>query len=284
MLKTASNKGEAYKVLKDMMETMPLENYIKIHGAYDAITPPGWKADIQNNHDQHLVFVRDGEGAYYFGEEKLELRKGMILFVSNNCKYRATINKDRPLEIYPNRFGIYNIISDRCDVFKSPFYLFAQIPIKEIEFYQNKFRDFYYKNSLGRTNSSIQYMNDTFLKEIFYLLYKDSENYKKDRVIDKRIKKAIDIINKNKHKNIAIQRIAIEVGLSERYFRKLFTEQCGLSPKAYQLNSKMSYAKYLLTETNYSVKEVALMIGYSDAYIFSKQYKNHYNSSPSNRQ
>ena len=67
--------------------------------------------------------------------------------------------------------------------------------------------------------------------------------------------------------------------LSKKYFSKVFKNKTGVSPKHYQLSSRLSHAKELLFE-GYSVKETAFYLGYTDPFIFSKQFKAIYGISP----
>ena len=60
--------------------------------------------------------------------------------------------------------------------------------------------------------------------------------------------------------------------LSEKYFTRLFRQQTGVTPKRYQVNSRLSQARVLLEE-GMSVKATAFQMGYPDPYVFSKQFK-----------
>lgn len=80
--------------------------------------------------------------------------------------------------------------------------------------------------------------------------------------------------------NIPLPEIAASLGYSYENFRKIFKTETGISPLQYVLDVKFHYAQRLLTE-GMSVKETAAAIGYSDPYIFSKQFKKYIGQSPS---
>ena len=80
--------------------------------------------------------------------------------------------------------------------------------------------------------------------------------------------------------NIPLPEIAASLGYSYENFRKIFKTETGISPLQYVLDVKFHYAQRLLTE-GMSVKETSAAIGYSDPYIFSKQFKKYIGQSPS---
>ena len=68
--------------------------------------------------------------------------------------------------------------------------------------------------------------------------------------------------------------------LSVSRFAHLFTEAFGISPYRYLLNVRISQAKYLLTQTNLSVTEIAKSVGYEDPFYFSRIFKKTLGVSP----
>ena len=69
--------------------------------------------------------------------------------------------------------------------------------------------------------------------------------------------------------------------MSEVYFRKRFKEEYGTSPQKYITHLKIRYAKELIYIGYYSLKEIALMSGYTDYKYFSTKFKKHTGLSPS---
>ncbi|NVK56758.1 MAG: helix-turn-helix domain-containing protein [Alteromonadaceae bacterium] len=57
--------------------------------------------------------------------------------------------------------------------------------------------------------------------------------------------------------------IALRLGISERYLNKLVSSEVGLSPKRFQLHSRLLFAKRLLQQTTLSVTDVAVAAGFS---------------------
>lgn len=79
--------------------------------------------------------------------------------------------------------------------------------------------------------------------------------------------------------HIPLPKIAASLGYGYENFRKIFKTETGISPLQYTLDVKFHYAQRLLTE-GMSVKETAAAVGYSDPYIFSKQFKKYIGQPP----
>lgn len=74
--------------------------------------------------------------------------------------------------------------------------------------------------------------------------------------------------------------LAALAGLSEVYFRKLFTARYGQSPIAYHQSLRMRKACDMLDADTDSVTDIARALGYCDIYDFSRAFKNHTGISP----
>lgn len=96
-----------------------------------------------------------------------------------------------------------------------------------------------------------------------------------------KIQPAIDYIANNYQTNITNDILSRECGISTVYFRKIFTEVFGVSPRIYVMQFRLDIAKGLLKKGKYpKIEDVAMHVGYSDVYQFSKMFKKHTGVSP----
>ncbi len=72
---------------------------------------------------------------------------------------------------------------------------------------------------------------------------------------------------------LPLEELAAEAGWSVSHFSAEFRRWFGVSPGAYRLELAMSEAKYLLRNTNLSIKEVALSLGFRDVFYFSRLFR-----------
>ncbi len=103
--------------------------------------------------------------------------------------------------------------------------------------------------------------------------YAPSGNYQK-------IKPAVEYINQNYKKHITNEELSALTGFSTVYFRKLFTENVNMSPISYLHTVRIRKAKDLFHGDFGSVSDVALSLGYSSIYDFSKTFKKYVGISP----
>ena len=69
--------------------------------------------------------------------------------------------------------------------------------------------------------------------------------------------------------------------ISETYFRKLFKETFGISPKQYVIKRRIKHATSLIIAGYNTLSEIAQMCGYSDYKHFSVEFKKITGVSPS---
>ena len=78
---------------------------------------------------------------------------------------------------------------------------------------------------------------------------------------------------------ISLEDIASAINMSYENFRKQFRDYVGMSPAKYRIEQRMKHAKLMLLSGN-SIKETALLTGYSDTYSFTKQFSHTVGISP----
>lgn len=90
--------------------------------------------------------------------------------------------------------------------------------------------------------------------------------------VDTTVGRALRLLNENRAKNIG--HIATKLGISDRYFRQLFQQKLGLSPKQYQLFDKVLFAKKLLHQSNLNIEHIAQASGFASARRLQQNFKN----------
>lgn len=94
------------------------------------------------------------------------------------------------------------------------------------------------------------------------------------------IKKAISIIAKNYAANITLDYVAGEVHLNPAYFSTLFKKEVGHSFKEYLNMIRIEESKRLLTNSSYSIVDIAIAVGFEDQSYFSKVFKKYTGVTP----
>jgi AraC-like DNA-binding protein len=89
-----------------------------------------------------------------------------------------------------------------------------------------------------------------------------------------------NFINRNFSDIVSINDIAKKCHINGIYLCRLFKKYSNSSPMAYVSKLKMNKAALLLMQTDYSIKQISIMLTFSDPYYFSKAFKRIYGISP----
>lgn len=96
------------------------------------------------------------------------------------------------------------------------------------------------------------------------------------------VRTIITFMNENYMKDISLDKISKNMYLSPVYISKIFKEETGDSPINYLIKIRLEKASHLLKENRgISIKEISKLVGYEDAYYFSKLFKKYHGYSPS---
>lgn len=91
--------------------------------------------------------------------------------------------------------------------------------------------------------------------------------------LDPRIERACNWMEAHPECRLSVADMASHAHLSVQQFVRLFRAQLGTTPKQWHLTMRCRYAQGLLHQGAGSVQDVAKMLGYADAFTFSRQFK-----------
>ena len=120
--------------------------------------------------------------------------------------------------------------------------------------------------------------------EFFNCLNTKSINKQPEVEIDPRlnyVKSAIRYIQLKYSEPINVEDIARACGLNRSYLTRVFKHATGYTPQLYLATYRIKKASELLCNTSESINNIAIMVGYCDAFTFSKAFKRYKDMSPS---
>ena len=128
-------------------------------------------------------------------------------------------------------------------------------------------------------------MGNVVIKNIYEIIIQCKNEEKRNYVPSSHeqvLRPALDEIALNFTKNdLMIENLARLCNVSTVYFRRLFSNKYGVSPKEYITNLRINYAKRLLESDQFSVGEVATLCGYAEPCHFSREFSKRIGTSPS---
>lgn len=87
------------------------------------------------------------------------------------------------------------------------------------------------------------------------------------------IEDAISYINENITLSISLTTLASHASLSPYYFTRVFKKETGFTPYQYILYTRINHAKFLLKNTELSIKEICFHCGFSSESSFCTSFK-----------
>lgn len=110
-----------------------------------------------------------------------------------------------------------------------------------------------------------------------------SKLVKENNYLDKSpiIKKSISYIDENYMKKLTLEDVAQIVNLNPSYFSHTFKNEMKIPFSQYLNSVRIKQSQYLLENTNQTMQDIALEVGYESQHYFSKVFKNFTNLSPS---
>lgn len=121
-----------------------------------------------------------------------------------------------------------------------------------------------------------------------YLLRKHVNTAKSDDmelsrvgIVDRRLRRSIEYMHDNCHRELKLDEIADAAYLSEFHFARLFKKVTGISPHQYLANLRIDRAKKLLAETDLSITEIGIRVGYAGHSHFTKIFRQAIGMAPS---
>lgn len=99
-------------------------------------------------------------------------------------------------------------------------------------------------------------------------------------ISDARLRQAVMLIEQYLARPLSTAWLAHQVQLSPRQLTRLFTAELGQSPRDFIRNARLRYAQWLLKNTQESITDIALRMGFSDCAHFIRHFQNKYSCTP----
>ncbi|MGE7110596.1 AraC family transcriptional regulator [Lysinibacillus sp. NPDC047702] len=158
--------------------------------------------------------------------------------------------------------------------FKTQFNLVPNSPITVFEKVHAMYRKWKNANNLGKfTVKSLFYQ---LLNEIFLQFYGGDVEIQKWS-ISAQIKAYIE---ENYAQPLTLESMGKALSYSPSHLSIQFKQQLGCSPIEYLIQHRIDKATILLVKTDASLREIAMSVGYSDVYYFSRLFKKRVGISP----
>ena len=226
-----------------------------------------------SRHDYYLIYVVRG------GMEILCVEPTEIIGVGQFiCFYPETVYQYKTLgegvEYYLIHFTghIAAELLEKCGIKNSRVYNVGIIE-RVLDEWKALFQDFSRQDYLFEMRSSAKIIK-------ILSVFAEKIDRSGETLTSKKLRKSIDYIYENFNRDVTIPELAELEHLSVSRYYTLFKESTGYSPSEYIIVLRINRACTFLQQTDMTVKEIALQVGYHDPFYFSRLFKKYMKTSP----
>ncbi len=242
-----------------------VENIVLAHRFY---APPHWEfPDYLRPRPRHgLIYVLEGGARYEMGDgHTLYAEKDDLLYMPRNSVYLTRCGEE------PFHHMTINFILD------------GTLPLPEIRRCEASERTRQEMTRIVNEWTRRQpYYRERSLGLLYLFLCGQIEIIRRDAAgAAEKLQEAITVLNSDSEETVSVAALAEICGMSETYFRRLFSQVFGMSPQSYKTHKRISYACDLLDNTNLSIEAVSFESGYRDPAYFCRIFKKTVGCSPS---
>lgn len=240
-----------------------------------------WHSTLHMHPFTEIFFITSGQGTFQIGDEIVSVKEADLILINPNCSHtERSVSSSNPLEYIV--FAINNLAigtlpskltdDDTKDTLNT---------YKILNFNKKKSEILYNLNTLIReleeknlnyelacksilTLFLIQVMRNTS-SDIFI-----TENFEKINIECMKIKNYID---SHYSENITLDFLSNLTYVNKFHLVHLFTKEMGISPINYLINKRIDESKNLLSTTNYSIRDISSIVGFSNSSYFSQMFK-----------
>ncbi len=111
------------------------------------------------------------------------------------------------------------------------------------------------------------------LRHYAHVLRSDNLELSRAGLVDRRIRRAVELMQSQLHRDLPLDEIASAAYLSPFHFSRLFKKLTGATPHSYLSNLRISHAQLLLADSDMSITEISARAGYASSSHFSKAFR-----------
>lgn len=242
-----------------------------------------WHSTMHSHKCTELFYVVSGQGKFRIEELDFDVEANEIIVINSDVEHTEYSIPESPMEYMV--VGIDGISFFLDDVKDSRY---CKLDNK----HENRKILYYMRDIFGemeKRNEHYGIITNNLLEMLSYKLLRQkqmsiaergSEEYTSRKVSAEcaRVKKYID---EHYMEAINLSYLADMVHMSKYYFIHSFVKEYGVSPIGYLQRKKIDESKYLLSQTDHSVSQIARIVGFSSSNYFTQSFKRMESMSPS---
>lgn len=217
-----------------------------------------------------FIFKINGYTDYFFENKTVRLNAGEFIFLPKGTSYEY-----RP----SSECSLYTSINFEATLDNASPQVFSQEIFHDSNYIIQSFSELWKFGS-----ASDKYRCCALVYELLSCVSKFEHPGTKKKRKYALIDPAVEYLKSHLHDSkLKTNKLHCLCGISDTYFRKIFTARFNMTPREYVLTRRITDAKAIIESGDYdSIREVSFSVGYCDPLYFSKAFKKFYGFPPSN--
>lgn len=268
--------NERYLMMESDIKSLSFQLESITKSKYDS----DWHSTLHTHPFTELFYVVDGKGEFNIQGQRFPVKPNDFVIINPQVEHTELSSPDEPLEYIV--LGINGLSFSNLTPVAEGGHPFSFFNLRDEQ--KDILR---YLNAMVQeaTSQSMSYeLVCHNLLEI--LLIKILRHQHFDLEVGKQSKATKDIsfikhyLETYYHESIQLEDLASMTHLSRFYISHSFKKEIGMSPMEYLIDIRIKESKILLRTTNYSISQVADIVGFTTPTYFSKQFRKSTGISP----
>jgi len=229
-----------------------------------------------------MIFCLNGEGTVESANRQWTVSRGSIMLMPPNKEHTYYASKNHPWDIFWVHFSGRLVGEYLSPLFHegTDFKLLNEDSEKSINFLMSIFWQMIQTLKSGFSYESVFYDSQLLGTLLAYVVLHSKLPKDNRSMGNEYLTKAIQYIYDNLDKHITLADLTDSLGVSASYLSRIFKNNMNMGVNQFITSIKLKQAAHYLQNTNISIQEIALGLGYSDPYYFSRAFKKSNKLSP----
>ena len=268
--------NERYLMMESDIKSLSFQLESITKSKYDS----DWHSTLHTHPFTELFYVVDGKGEFNIQGQRFPVKANDFVIINPQVEHTELSSPDEPLEYIV--LGINGLSFSNLTPVSEGGHPFSFFNLRDEQ-----------KDILSYLNAMVQEATSQSMSYelvchnlLEILLIKILRHQHFDLEVGKQSKATKDIsfikhyLETYYHESIQLEDLASMTHLSRFYISHSFKKEIGMSPMEYLIAIRIRESKILLRTTNYSISQVADIVGFTTPTYFSKQFRKSTGISP----
>ena len=268
--------NERYLMMESDIKSLSFQLESITKSKYDS----DWHSTLHTHPFTELFYVVDGKGEFNIQGQRFPVKPNDFVIINPQVEHTELSSPDEPLEYIV--LGINGLSFSNLTPVSEGGHPFSFFNLRDEQ--KDILR---YLNAMVQEATSQQMSYELVCHNLLeILLIKILRHQHFDLEVSKQSKATKDIsfikhyLETYYHESIQLEDLASMTHLSRFYISHSFKKEIGMSPMEYLIDIRIKESKILLRTTNYSISQVADIVGFTTPTYFSKQFRKSTGISP----